>query len=100
MKPSLLELDKLKSEIYNINDFLKGQEDKVEYLENHSRTNNLRVDGVHEDEGEILEVTEAKVKQVLKEKLSLPNDPVIERARRIGKKLSSTAPRRPRTVVF
>ena len=60
---------------------------------------NLRVDGVHEDEGETCEVTEAKVKQVLKEKLSLPNDPVIERARRIVKKLSSTAPRRPRIVV-
>ena len=60
---------------------------------------NLRVDGVHEDEGETWEVTEAKVKQVLKEKLSLPNDPVIERARRIGKKLSSTSPRRPRSRV-
>ena len=44
-------------------------------------------------------MTEAKVKQVLKEKLSLPNDPVIERARRIVKKLSSAAPRRPRIVV-
>ena len=68
------------------------------HIESEKRVN-LRVDGVHEDEGETCEVTEAKVKQVLKEKLSLPNDPMIERARRIGKKLSSTAPRRLRIVV-
>ena len=44
-------------------------------------------------------MTEGKVKQGLKEKLSLHNDPVIERAHRIGKKLSSIAPRRTTTVV-
>ena len=40
----------------------------------------MQVDHVLEDEGETWEVTEGNVKKGLKKKLSLHNDPVIERA--------------------
>ena len=48
--------------------------------------------------------TEAKVKQILKEKLNLANDPDMEGAHRVGKRPGAAAsnhgsPRRPRTIV-
>lgn len=57
----------------------------MEYLENQSRRNNVRVDGIPEEDNETWEETEAKVKQVLKEELNLASAPDIERAHRVGK---------------
>ena len=104
MKPSLLKLQELDSAIEEIQDDLDHQEEQMEYLENQSRRNNVRVDGIPEEDNETWEETEAKVKQVLKDELNLPSAPDIERAHRVGK--SSRRPasaqnsaNRPRTIV-
>ena len=82
---------------------LKDKEDKIEYLENQSRRNNIRVVGIPEDEHETWSDTETKVKHVLEGKLHLSFEPEIERAHRIGAKPRSGAAnsdtRRPRVVV-
>ena len=104
LKPSLLKLQELDSAIEEIQDDLDHQEEQMEYLENQSRRNNVRVDGIPEEDNETREETEAKVKQVLKDELNLPSAPDIERAHRVGK--SSRRPAsaqnsasRPRTIV-
>ena len=51
-----------------------------------------------EAENESWDVTEEKVKEVLKDKLSLEFEPSIERAHRVGKIVTGTR-RRPRTIV-
>ena len=104
MKPSLLKLQELDSAIEEIQDDLNHQEEQMEYLENQSRRNNVRIDGIPEEDNETWETTEAKVKQVLKDELNLANAPDVERAHRVGK--SSRRPasarssaNRPRTIV-
>ena len=104
LKPSLLKLQELDSAIEEIQDDLDHQEEQMKYLENQSRRNNVRVDGIPEEDNETLEETEAKVKQVLKDELNLTSAPDIERAHRVGK--SSRRPAsaqnsasRPRTIV-
>ena len=76
----------------------------MEYLENQSRRNNVRVNGIPEEDNETWEETEAKVKQVLKDELNLDSAPDIERLHRMGK--SSRRPAsaqnsasRPRIIV-
>ena len=104
LKPSLLKLQELDSAIEEIQDDLDHQEEKMEYLENQSRRNNVRVNGIPEEDNETWEETKAKVKQVLKDELNLNSAPDIERAHRVGK--SSRRPAwaqnsasRPRTIV-
>lgn len=60
-------------------------QEKNTYLENQSRRNNIRVYGVEEKPRETWEETEAALKSILIEKLQLPSEPRIERARRTGK---------------
>ena len=105
LKPSLLKLQELDSAIEEIQDDLDHQEEQMEYLENQSRRNNVRVDGIPEEDNETWEETEAKVKQVLKDELNLASAPDIERPHRVAK--SSRRPAsaqnsasRPRTIVF
>ena len=85
LKPALLKLQELDSAIEEIQDDLDHQEEQMEYLENQSRRNNVRVDGIPEEDNETWEETEAKVKQVLKDELNLASAPDIERAHRVGK---------------
>ena len=75
----------------------------MEYLENQSRRNNIRIDGIPEEPDETWEDTESKAKVALESKLNLPFKVEIERAHRTGKvnrrsddNASST---RPRTVI-
>ena len=49
----------------------KKLEEKNRKLEDRSRRNNLRIDGVPENEYETWEQTEAKVKSLVKEKLGI-----------------------------
>ena len=62
---------------------VKRVDDTADYLENHSRRNNLRVDGVKEKPGQTWEDTE-----VVQKELKLPAEQVdalkIERAHRTG----------------
>ena len=71
LKPALLKLQELDSAIEEIQDDLDHQEEQMEYLENQSRQNKVRVDGISEEDNETWEETEAKVKQVLKDELNL-----------------------------
>ena len=71
----------------------------MEYLENQSRRNNIRIDGiVEEEENESWDTTAEKVKQALTEKLNLADSPDIEHAHRVGRIVGGSR-RRPRTIV-
>ena len=77
---------------------VKRVDDTADYLENQSRRNNLRVDGVKEKPGETWEDTEAALRQVVQKELKLPAEQVdalkIERAHRTG----ATTAQRDRTI--
>ncbi|XP_065683329.1 uncharacterized protein LOC136096107 [Hydra vulgaris] len=74
--------DNFKQKATNLeNEYLK---DKIAELEDRSRRNNLRFEGIEETEGETWKNSEEKVKKLLKEKLSI-NEEHIERAHRTGK---------------
>ena len=72
--------------------------DKLEYLEKQSLRNNIRNDGIQEEENESWDTAEEKVKQVLAEKLNFEEALDIERAHRVGR-VASGPRRRPRTIV-
>ena len=100
------ELAMIEDELDDIQYALNKHEDKMEYLENQSRRNNIRIDGIAEVGNETWLDTETKAKQILKEKLNLDCEPEIERAHRVGLKPRTTAPNvadglrtRPRTIV-
>ena len=72
---------------------------KTVYLENQSRRNNLRFEGFLEDDNETWDETEAKVKDVLVEKLNFESAPEIERAHRTDRPRRHDGTSKPRTVV-
>ena len=78
---------------------VKRVDDTADYLENQSRRNNLRVDGVKKKPGETWEDTEAALRQIIQRELKLPAEQVdtlkIERAHRTG----ATTAQRDRTIV-
>ena len=100
------DIDKLKlkmeteviDDINDIYDCIDYHMDKLEYLENQSRMNNIRIDGLSEEENESWETTGEKVKHVLREKLDLAAEPDIERAHCVGLVVAGSR-RCPRTIV-
>ena len=60
----------MEDELDEVQRSLKDKEDKIEYLENQSRRNNIRVEGIPEDEHETWSDTETKVKHVLGGKIA------------------------------
>ncbi|XP_065677479.1 uncharacterized protein MAL8P1.12-like [Hydra vulgaris] len=66
-------------------------------LENRSRRNNLRVDGVKEKAGETWTECEDTVKDIFKNQLKINSEVVVERAHRVGKTKDSKI---PRTIVL
>ena len=98
LKPYATKLANVEADIEDIYDSIDYHMDKLEYLENQSRRNNIRIDGILEAENESWDVTEEKVKEVLKDKLSLEFEPSIEHAHCVGKIVTRTR-RRPRTIV-
>ena len=64
---------------------MKLIKDKLTDLENRSRRNNLRFDGIPEDKDEDWAVSEAKIKKVINENLGMNEDIEIDRAHRSGK---------------
>ena len=98
------EIDQLKAKVppdfdknfKTIKDDLSAIEDKVDYLENQSRRNNIRISGLAEEVNEDWSSTEEKVKSLISEKLELDtNAMVFERAHRTGKR----RPNKPRQIV-
>ena len=101
LKPCSSRLHEVEEEIAKMCGSFDYHTDKIEYLENRSRRSNIRIDGIREEEAETWDNTETKVKEILKEKLYLDEEPDIERAHRVGRRPNATtgSVRRPRTIV-
>ena len=69
--------------VQNANE-VKIDKEKINYLER-SRQNNIRVNGIPENQNETWEETENKLKVLIKEELKIEKEIVIERAHRTGK---------------
>ena len=80
---------KLKEELTNLRSDLKEKDvylkNKLRILEDRSRRNNIRVEGIPGSENEGWDVTEEKLKKVIKDELDIENV-VIERAHRVKRK--------------
>lgn len=74
---------------------LGSLKERVDDLEDRSRRNNLRFDGIAEDNNENWEQTTEKVSKLVKINLGISEKVEIERAHRVGKKGSAN----PRTIV-
>ena len=59
--------------------------DKLNDLENRSRRNNLRIDGIIEEENESWSQTEKKLQEIIKDQLQFERGTKIERAHRSEK---------------
>ena len=75
------------------------QLEKATYLENESRRNNVRIEGIVEESGESWESTEVKVKETFTEKLQMESPSAIARTHRTGKDKKPDGMAKPRTVV-
>ena len=89
--------------IDEITSSIEELEEKTDYLENQSRRNNLRVEGLPETPGETWAGTEASLRSALVTDLGLPLSDVekipIERAHRVGKLTSTTTGSTRRTNI-
>ena len=70
--------------------------DRLDGLEDHSRRNNIKIEGLPEaDGGENWEQTAACVSKLIKDKLEISEEVLIERAHRVGQRSSQ----KPRSVI-
>ena len=79
---------------------LELTEREIVDLEDRSQRKNLRIDGIIEEENETWDECEQEVQSLIKDKLGIAENIVIERAHRIKKKGNSDNPGKPRTIVF
>ena len=100
------DLDELKpvtSKIKNAEDEIAQVNEALEYLENQSRRNNIRVSGVPESPGETWADSEATVKEYIQRSLGIDVD--VERAHRVkkretrNKKGHGDSQDKPRTII-
>ena len=93
-------IEKLKStyekEITAANKLIGNLAEKLRSLEDRSRRNNLRIDGIEESEKETWKECETKINGLFKNRLGLDKEIIIERAHRVGKANEE----RPRTIVL
>ena len=69
-------------------------QEKMREMEDRSRRNNIRVEGVNESENENWQTTKEKFHDIIKNKLGVKNkDVVIERAHRVNRKGNNNKPR-------
>ena len=97
------ELDNLKDKVQDIWDYQIDPDyiqHKLIELEDRSRRNNMRIDGIKEEEGKTWEISEAKVTKVFKEKLGIEKEIIIERAHRTKRNYKDKDKKRPRTIVL
>ena len=78
-------IENLKNPITNYRADQEAATLRIDSLEDHSRRNNLRFEGLPENDQENWEQSENKVRKLLKEKLGFEDSLQIERAHRIGK---------------
>ena len=93
-------IEKLHEGVKNIkidqnNTELQKLQKKITDLEDRTRRNNLRIDGIQENENESWSDCEAKVKKLFSDSLKV-KDVEIQRVHRVGKKKEN----RPRTIVM
>ena len=84
-----------------VNNSLTDIRNKLTELEDRSRRNNIRIDGIAEEPGETWEECERKVQRLLSEELDI-NDVVIERAHRVkaySPEKKNSKKLKPRTAV-
>ena len=89
------EIEDLKTPLIETNTAQKASSERIDYLEDQSRRNNLRIDGIEEDQGETWEHVAEKVKGLVRNKIGIQGEVPIERAHRVGKPFGD----RPRTIV-
>lgn len=95
-KRQLQSLDSSHTELHKLETKFTNIEDSLDYLENQSRRNNLRFEGITEKPGESWHDTEQTLRTLIKEKMKLDVSKLeIERAHRVGNKTRST----PRPIV-
>lgn len=94
-------VDSLKEHVKNVKllqgkhqEDIVGLKNKAVDLEDRSRRNNIRIDGITESENESWEDTGKKVEDVIRNKLKIKDPIEIERAHRVGGKRG-----RPRTIL-
>lgn len=101
LRPLRSQLENAEQEIGRVQTALGLQGNNMEYLENQSRRNNIRVSGIPEAVGETWEMAETKVKEAIKEKLDMEVD--IERAHRVNRRKTGNRRQgdseKPRTIV-
>ena len=100
LKPIHVKLEDVNKELDKISKDLASHSQKMEYLENQSRRNNIRVNGIPESDNETWEDAEAKVKRAIKDNLDLEVD--IERAHRVERRITKSGQanrNQPRTIV-
>lgn len=86
IKGKTRDIDALNEMFSKLRKQIEELENKLDYLENQNRRNNIRISGIKEDRGESWDITEKKVKDMFQDKLGLDsNSIVIERAHRTGK---------------
>ena len=84
-----------------VDDSLSELQEKISEMEDRSRRNNIRVDGVTEEKGETWEDCENKVLEILRDKLEI-EDVTIEHAHRVKpyqNKKNNKGNASPRTIV-
>ena len=72
--------------------------EKLTELEDRSRRNNVRIDGIPETPNETWENCEEEVRKIIRNKLDITDDIEIDRCHRMGKFQRNKS--KPRTVVF
>ena len=90
LKVKLADIEHRIEEVYNYQIDPEYVEQKLIDLEDRSRRNNLRVDGILETPGETWEDCEEKLQQVFQEKLDLECPIEIERAHRTSSRQNNT----------
>ena len=82
MQRKVSSLEEKVDEIYDYQIDPDEVEKKLTDLEDRSRRNNFRIDGVAEENGETWDNCGRKVEEIVMDKLELENDIIIERAHR------------------
>ena len=103
-------VEKLKTELDNLEDKVQDIWDnqinsdyiqhKLIELEVRSRRNNIRIDGIEEEERETWDIPEAKATKIFKENLGIEKEIIIERAHRTKKNYKDKNKKCPRTIAL
>jgi hypothetical protein len=89
-------INKIKTILEDDKSEMKKVNDKLREIEDRSRRNNLRFDGVKENQNETWEDSERKISKLLREQLEIKEQIQIERAHRTGPKQT----KKDRTIII